>query len=95
MRASQDWMTADTAFKLLDKYGYTAILKILGDSLDRFEEDESDVRMIATDIVAAIKQNLANDEKLLEIEQMSENAFAGKNGLKLWIDDLRPAPEGY
>ena len=54
-RDSEEWKTSDAAFKLLDKFGYLAILK---DIADAGNHDEDSASAKAEYILAAIRDNL-------------------------------------
>lgn len=92
LRNSKEWQLHDTTFKLLDKFGYLAILKACAENVDRFHEDDSDKLLAARQILAAVSQNLKPHSLLADSQQICESA---KRQFKIWVDDIRPAPEGY
>lgn len=92
LRNSKEWQLHDTTFKLLDKFGYLAILKTCAENVDRFHEDDSDKLLAARQILAAVSQNLNPNSLLADSQQICESA---RKSYKIWVDDIRPAPEGY
>lgn len=92
LRNSEEWKIADTSFKLLDKYGYLAILKKCADLEDRFKEDDSDKQAAAAELLCTIQSNLSPTNYLSESKKVEE---ANDEKLKIWVDDVRPAPNGY
>ena len=91
-RKDRKWHIADSSFKLLDKFGYTAILKAYSQLDEEGIDDETKLQAI----IDAVKDNITGNKMLSDSEKRlfdeSESA-AGKE--KIWIDDIRPAPEGY
>ena len=92
LRNSDEWKISDTAFKLLDKYGYLAILKKCAELEDRFQEDDSDKQAAAAELLCTIQSKLSPTNDLSEKSKLVEDE-SGK--LKIWVDDVRPAPNGY
>lgn len=82
-RDDKEWKIADASFKMLDKFGYLAILKACAQNVDRFDEDMSDIETAVKNIVATIGDKIsahALDDseqmfigKLLEVEQQNES----------------------
>ena len=82
-RDDKDWKIADSTFKLLDKFGYLGILKGCSQSLDRFDEDMSDIEMAMKDVIATIGEKISvhalDDSEqefanmLLELDQQNES----------------------
>ena len=58
LRASRSWKIADSSFKLLDKFGYTAILKTITTFFTEKDAKEFDSVAAAMSIVKAVDDNL-------------------------------------
>ena len=69
LRNSKEWKISDTSFKLLDKYGYLAVLKTCSDLKDRFQEDASDIQMAAKEILASIQKNISPTKNLVDSQK--------------------------
>lgn len=72
-RDDKDWKIADSAFKLLDKFGYLGILRACAQNVDRFSEDMSDIEIAMKTIVSTIGEKIS-----AEALNDSEKMFAGK-----------------
>lgn len=83
-RGDKDWQVADSAFKLLDKFGYLGILRACAQNEDRFDEDMSDIEMAVKTIMQSISDKLSikalddseslnNLDQLLELEMQDES----------------------
>lgn len=66
-RVSKKWKIADSAFKLMHKFGYLAILKKYTDISKNFNVDN--LKHILQDIVAAINDNLSNVNEVEAIDE--------------------------
>lgn len=79
-RNDRKWKIADATFKLLDKFGYLAILKQyielkkLLDAMSNSNEENEIFDEITASIISTVKDQLGNDEKLAdsEHEQLDE-----------------------
>ena len=58
LRASRSWKIADSSFKLLDKFGYTAILKTITTFFTEKDAKEFDSVAAAMSIDKAVDNNL-------------------------------------
>lgn len=75
LRNSEEWKIADTSFKLLDKYGYLAVLKSCSEVKDRFQEDASDMQMAAKEILASIDKNISPTKNLVDSQKELDEGF--------------------
>lgn len=71
-RSSKEWKIADSSFKLLDKFGYTAILKAITVCFENKDSDEFDFVESALSIVKAVNDNLSMT-KIDDSEQLDES----------------------
>lgn len=68
-RSSKKWKVADATFKLMDKFGYLAILKQYKEALEKVDTGDGDLSAEAAQLVLdAAKEYINNDEKLAEEE---------------------------
>lgn len=88
MRSDKKWKIADSAFKLLDKFGYLAILREFSTLAN---DDSMSMSGKADAIVDVVRKNIGPDNKKLhELEERDANA----EKVNIWVDDLRePPPE--
>ena len=69
-RNSKKWKVADATFKLMDKFGYLAILKQYKEALKKVDTGDGDLSAeAAQDVLDAAKEYINNDEKLAEQDQ--------------------------
>ena len=73
-RDDKDWQIADSSFKLLDKFGYLGILKACAQSVDRFDEDLSDIQMAMKHVVSTISDKIS----MHALDDSEECEFAAK-----------------
>ena len=78
MRASRKWKIADASFKLFDKYGYLAILKQFKTLSQLICKDEliTPKAEIIDALIAAVKHDIGNPEKLADAEDLEEGIGA-------------------
>ena len=78
-RASRKWKVADSAFKLLDRFGYLGILRELTRCYEEMRDGEADAEDAVDRVVDVVQNNimrnpeLVNTNKLLETELESES----------------------
>jgi len=65
-RDSRKWKIADSAFKLLDKFGYLAILRTMTQCFEKAQTGEITNDEIVSQVVNSIRDNLANNANLDE-----------------------------
>ena len=77
-RTSRKWKIADSAFKLLDKFGYLAILKTMTTSYELLSKDENEKYNIINSIIKSFDENIdMNDDKKIFSTHLDESL--GKN----------------
>lgn len=74
-RNSRRWKVADAAFKLMDKFGYLAILKKYKEFLETYKNDPNSLLDLSKQIQDIVKQNISNKDKLLDSEYMNEETI--------------------
>ena len=89
-RKSKKWKIADASFKMMDKYGYTAIMRSFAELTNSEEAIPSSV--LADDVLATVKEFIGNEQKLSEVDLDEAEA---PQKVRAWIDDTREAPAGY
>lgn len=67
-RSSRKWKVADAAFKLFDKYGYTAIMKQFIEDYKLISSSAAVDEEVVEDILATVKNYISNADKLAEKE---------------------------
>ena len=93
-RASKKWKVADATFKLMDKFGYLAILKKYSQLAENTEAVEPD--QIAVEVLKTVKKYLYNEEKLSDSEELDEAeehlAMKMKQLIESWQPDFDDKP---
>lgn len=87
-RSSKKWKVADATFKLMDKFGYLAILKKYSNLADTAEE--TDPQELATTILETVKEYLYNEEKLTDSEELDEAVRVFANRMKPIVESWQP-----
>lgn len=75
-RLSKEWKIADSSFKLLDKFGYTAILKTITTCFENKDAEDFDIVEAAMSIVKAVNDNLSM-QKIDDSEPLDESILGG------------------
>ena len=79
-RDDKDWKIADSAFKLLDKFGYLKVLRQAKDAIANDEQPEEAAQKIIDIVTDKISSKSLDDSekvfigKLLEVEQQNESS---------------------
>ena len=82
-RNSKEWKIADSAFKLLDKFGYLRILKTISKCSEELELGNITTDTIATTILSVINDNLKTNQSLNELDScLMENDENVDEGVK-------------
>lgn len=97
----------DAAFKFLDKFGYISILKDFMQLHYGIEDDETTIDHVDSAVLKSVSSNMQlkhlqdsenqNDKRFLQMMQEVEHESSGDSSskVKVWVDDVRPAPAGY
>ena len=67
-RNSNEWKIADSAFKLLDKFGYLRILRTISKCSEELELGNITTDTIANTVISVINDNLKSNENLNEMD---------------------------
>ena len=87
MRDSKKWKIVDATFKLLDKFGYLAILKDMQQLLN-LSFDKSVAAEAASSIVNSVKSHIGDPEKLADSERIEEKLMLKLHEMKIVVDNL-------
>lgn len=91
-RSSMKWKIADAAFKLMDKFGYLAIMKKYAELLELTEAGGIELAAeAAAAVMGAVKTYISSPEKLADSEKLKEavSKLAGK--MKKLVESWQPA----
>ena len=83
-RNSKEWKIADSAFKLLDKFGYLRILRTISKCSEELELGNITTDTIANTILSVINDNLKTNKNLNEMDSclMENNEENINEGIK-------------
>lgn len=83
-RNSNEWKIADSAFKLLDKFGYLRILRTISKCSEELELGNITIDTIANTVISVINDNLKSNENLNEMDSclMEDNCGNIDEGVK-------------
>lgn len=68
-RASREWKIADSAFKLLDKFGYLKILRTFTTTIEELNENKITEDEAIQTVIDVIKDNIGNNANLSESDK--------------------------
>ena len=90
-RSSKKWKIADAAFKLMDKFGYLAILKDYKELKELISTGDGDLAIeTAESILATVKKYISNPEKLADSEKLKESFAKCVLKLKKLTESWKP-----
>jgi len=78
-RASRKWKVADSAFKLLDKFGYLGILREFTKCYEEIQDGESDMRDAVDRIVDVVQNNIMQNPELVNTNKLLETELEGES----------------
>lgn len=68
-RSSREWKVADSAFKLLDKFGYLGILRECTRAWESIQDNEKTVEQIIPDLIQAISNNVTQNPLVQNVDK--------------------------
>ena len=90
-RNSKKWKIADAAFKLMDKFGYLAILKEYKELKELISTGDGDLAIeTAESILATVKKYISNPEKLADSEKLKESILKIAGKMKRIVESWQP-----
>ena len=90
-RNSKKWKIADASFKLMDKFGYLAILKEYKELKELISTGDEDLAIeTAESILATVKKYISNPEKLADSEKLKESFVKCVLKLKRLTESWKP-----
>jgi hypothetical protein len=78
-RSSRKWKIADSAFKLLDKFGYLALLKEMTLSYELIQQNEIDEYNVINNIMLSFDNNLKLNENINEEDKKVFSSHLNEN----------------
>lgn len=90
-RNSRKWKIADAAFKLMDKFGYLAILKKYTELKELISTGDGDLAIeTAESILATVKKYISNPEKLADSEKLKESILKIAGKMRRIVESWQP-----
>jgi len=90
-RSSKKWKIADAAFKLMDKFGYLAILKEYKELKELISTGDGDLAIeTAESILVTVKKYISNPEKLADSEKLKESIFKIAGKMRRIVESWQP-----
>lgn len=90
-RNSKKWKIADAAFKLMDKFGYLAILKEYKELKELISTGDGDLAIeTAESILAIVKKYISNPKKLADSEKLKESILKIAGKMKRIVESWQP-----
>lgn len=90
-RNSKKWKIADATFKLMDKFGYLAILKEYKELKELISTGNGDLAVeTAESILATVKKYISNPEKLADNEKLKESILKITGKMKRIVESWKP-----
>lgn len=78
-RTSRKWKVADSAFKLLDKFGYLGILREFTKCYEEILDGETDIEDAVDRIVDVVQNNIMQSPELVNTNKLLETELEGES----------------
>lgn len=90
-RNSKKWKIADASFKLMDKFGYLAILREYKKCVDLIETSGQELATeISENVISTVKKFISNPEKLADSEKLKESIIKIAGKMRRIVESWQP-----
>jgi len=90
-RNSKKWKIADASFKLMDKFGYLAILREYKKCVDLIETSGKELATeISENVISTVKKFINNPEKLADSEKLKESIIKIAGKMRRIVESWQP-----